>query len=349
MRSPRVDGTSPSECRRGPSAWAALLMFCCACLPAAGQEDDTFKALDNQTRPKTVLDRDYGKDYEQCRNGRSPDGTVFDARRASWRFENYPRPAKQKYPIVIDNVDKGIWCGGFVLGTMDVAGGWKTMYNEGGNGSGNSCAFVFGKSRAPEFTVDGLRAHNVWDGIRPQAKATDWRIQNCWLSYVRDDAVENDNMQSGTIDDCLFDGVFVGISCRNTGDADHSKNLVTMENSLMRLQPMPGPPPKEWYKPEHGHMSFTKWSGGAPRLSLKNNIFMLEQVPWNGKDGLGFPKLQESENNVIVWLGKGDYPGEVQKGFKVVADRSVWDKARAAWIEAHPRVTRLDVARETNR
>jgi len=319
---------------------AVLLLTCCAGLPALAQEDDTFEALARESGPKTVLDKDYGRKYEQYRPGVSPDNTVFDARRASWKFENYPRPAKQKYPVIIDGVKNGTWCGGSVLGTMSLKAGWKNMYNEGRTGSGNSCAFVFGKKRAPGFTLDGLRAHNVWDGIRPQANAPNWTIRNCWLSYVRDDAVENDNMNSGTIDDCFFDGVFVGISCRNTGDTDHSKNLVTMQNSLMRLQPLPGPGPKHWYKPGNGHMGFTKWNRFAPRLSLKNNIFMLEQLPWSGKRGLPFPKLHESENNVIVWLGKGEYPGQIQKGFRVVTDRSIWDKARAAWIKAHPLVAR---------
>lgn len=220
------------------------------------------------------------------------------------------------------------------------------MYSQGGGGIGNSCAFIFGSDSAPDFTVDGLRAHNVWDGIRPRAGTMNWRVQNCWISYLRDDAVENDHMYSGTIDDCLFDGVFVGLSCRDKSTDDHSNEVVTMQNSLMRLAILPGPGGKDWYEPADGHMGFTKWNGYAPKLSLKNNIFMLEQLPWNGVGGLEFPqgnanKLHESENNIIVWLGQGDYPGIIQRGFTVVTDRAVWDNAKAAWIAAHPKVARF--------
>lgn len=309
--------------------------------------DDTFAALGDGGKA-IVLNQDFGADYLAYNGFRGDVRRVYDARKATWKFENYPRPMKQGYPIRIGLLESGTWCGGSVLGTMDTTVGWKRMYFEGGNG--NSAAFAFGKPSAPNFTIDGLRAHNVWDGIRACNETQNFRIQNCWLSYVRDDAVENDYRYSGTIDDCLFDGVFVGISARpgsGSSPPDRSNEVITMTNSLMRLEILPGPPGKNYWKPHDGHMGFTKWSAeGAPKLSLMNNIFMLEQLPWNGVSALQFPqgdpgKLADSENNIIVWLGEGKYPGEVQPGFKVVTDRSVWDNAKAKWIADHPRVARF--------
>jgi hypothetical protein len=65
-----------------------------------------------------------------------------------------------------------------------------------------------------------------------------------------------------------------------------------------------------------------------------------------GTKGLQFPqqyteKLLVSENNTIVWLGSGDFPAPVQKGFTVTKDKSVWDDAKTAWINTHPKVSRF--------
>jgi hypothetical protein len=290
------------------------------------------------------LTRDYGANYEKYRNTSAADSTVFDARQARWKFSNYPK--LQDYPVDIRNVGNAAWCGGTVLGTMDSLAEWPTMYDSD-SGGGNGAAFIFGDGGAPDFTVDGVRFHNVWDGVRPRAGSDNFTVRNCWFSYVRDDAIENDHLYNGTIDDCLFDGVFVGFSCRGGSGSttDGTGNTVTVQNCLVRLQPFPGKP-KDHYTPETGHMGFFKWSSLSPKVVLKNNVFMAEQLPWNGTAGLEFPQgntgmLIESENNTIVWLGSGDYPGTVQPGFTVTTDRSVWDDARTAWINAHPRVSRF--------
>jgi hypothetical protein len=43
-------------------------------------------------------------------------------------------------------------------------------------------------------------------------------------------------------------------------------------------------------------------------------------------------------NNVMVWLGGGDYPTTLPDCFTVTSDRSVWDTAVQAWKAQHPHV-----------
>lgn len=52
---------------------------------------------------------------------------------------------------------------------------------------------------------------------------------------------------------------------------------------------------------------------------------------------MGVPStLTACSNNVMVWLGPGDYPARLPACFTVTKDRSVWDRAVDAWKRAHP-------------
>src|SRR5207249_8516892 len=96
----------------------------------------------------------------------------------------------------------------------------------------------------------------------------DWSSDVCssdlaWLTYVRDDCVENDHVQPGLIDDSLFDGCYVGISERPStaiiaSGYDGRNDLLTVRQSLIRLQPMPGP--RGGLPTDFGNGQFFKWS-----------------------------------------------------------------------------------------
>ena len=74
---------------------------------------------------------------------------------------------------------------------------------------------------------------------------------------------------------------------------------------------------------------------------LENNIFMAEQEGQGGASTMGVPSsLKSCANNVMVWLGPGDYPASLPPCFTVTKDRSVWDRAVADWKARHPQVGR---------
>jgi hypothetical protein len=178
----------------------------------------------------------------------------------------------------------------------------------------------------------------VTDGIRPVG--TNFIVRQAWLTYIRDDCVEDDHLRGGIIEDSLFDGCYVGFSSRpstNILDAGYSgaNETLVVRNSLIRLQKMPGP---NGSTAATGHGQWFKWDPLGVKLELHDNIFMTEE--WgNSPRTMGPPaKLTSCSNNTMVWLGQGAYPSPLPSCFKVVTDRKVWDNAVAAWKAAHPHV-----------
>jgi hypothetical protein len=94
-----------------------------------------------------------------------------------------------------------------------------------------------------------------------------------------------------------------------------------------------------------GHGPFFKWNlddDHSPQLALHDNIFKVDQ-PANGSSGLGLPegKLAGCSNNIVVWLGEGQYPGSLpalfdgSPCFTITTNPYVWDQAVQTWLETH--------------
>jgi hypothetical protein len=193
------------------------------------------------------------------------------------------------------------------------------------------------------LTIEGARIENVHDGIRPM-DGNNWTIRGADLSYIRDDCVENDHMRSGLITDSLFDGCYVFVSTRPSSTIlsegwDGTNEVVRVENSLIHMQPMPGPVTGTL---DPGWGTTWKWHTGtpskSPRLSLHGNIFRYDQVGGSGAASMELPpgKLLDCSDNVVVWLGPGKFPARLPNCFKVTKDPAVWDEAVAAWKARHP-------------
>ena len=267
-------------------------------------------------------------------------GVVVDARDATFVACSQPDPAApcapNPYPVNIGPAaaTDGYWKGGRVIGANRLDATWAEMHGP------NNAGFMF---ENVGFTLDGLRVHNVGDGIRPRAGAQGFVLENVWLSYIRDDCIENDHLNGGAIYDSLLDGCFVAFSARNVDPTiDGHDNLWIVQDTLVRLQAMPGPPEGG----DLGHKGFFKWidwgdpNSRSPMLALFDDVFMAEEQGQLSPDRMGIPpgKLVACANNVMVWLGPGDYPAALPDCFTVTKDRSLWDKAVADWIHRHPDV-----------
>jgi hypothetical protein len=323
----RCDGSDAAACPAGcrPD---------CTCEPSdAG--DDTFSCL--ASGADVVLSGTHTSDYYT--RSLAP-GTVIDATAATFVHCSQPDPAApcapNVYPINLGPTGGAgaCWAGGVVAGANRLDATWSEMH------SPNNSGFSFENG---DFTVTGVRIHNVGDGIRPRGGAGGFLIRDVWLSWVRDDCVENDHMNSGTVEDSLFDGCFVGFSARNSNTAVMGPEEVwTIRSTLVRLQPMPGPPEGGAL----GHKGFFKWvewgnpDGRSPRLALYDNVFMAEEQGQVDGERMGIPpgKLVGCANNVMVWLGPGDYPAPLPDCFTVTRDRRVWVSAVADWLRRHPGV-----------
>ena len=168
------------------------------------------------------------------------------------------------------------------------------------------------------------------------------------LTHVRDDCIENDHLQDGLVEDSLLDGCYVAFSARPSPEkiangVSGAGKVWRIQSSLVRLEAMPGPP--EPSSDGLGHGGFFKWhlwenptASLSPMLVLHGNVFMAERVGLVGPERMGVPpgRLVSCSNNVMVWLGPGDYPGSLPACFTVTTDRRVWDAAVADWMRRHP-------------
>ncbi len=159
------------------------------------------------------------------------------------------------------------------------------------------------------------------------------------MTYNRDDCIENDYVNAGVVSDSLFDGCNTGISERPAASSAQwnypppASETVTFDHTLMRLQAMPGP--RGSNNPAIlGHGQLFKWSNVSNHLVVKDSVFLVEKKPEGGTSD--FPPGTVASNVTVVWLGGGSFPGKIpSSGVKVTTNRSIWDAARATWLQRH--------------
>ena len=273
--------------------------------------------------PLIRLSGTHGKPYA---GGALPGDARLDVRSATFLAS----PAN-RYPLDLAGGNGICLAGGVVQGEYDRSLSWAAMHEI------NNAGIRFENAST---TIDGIRIDDVTDGIRPVAGP--FTIRAAWLSYIRDDCIEDDHVQGGVIEDSLLDGCYVAVSERPSPAIERSGfdgrgELLTIRDSLIRLQPMPGP--RDGGPVALGHGQFFKWDALATTLALHDNVFLAEQVGEGGPDTMGMPpSLVDCANNVMVWLGEGPYPAPLPRCFTVRRDRTIWDDAVAAWKLRHPEV-----------
>jgi hypothetical protein len=251
-------------------------------------------------------------------------GTRIDARAARFFASR-----SNRYPLALGGGAGVCLAGGKVQGRYRRRLSWAAMHKI------NNAGVAF---KSPT-TVDGIRIDNMTDGLRPEGEGP-FMIRRTWLSYIRDDCVENDHLEGGVIEDSLFDGCYVAISERPTKAIlrhgfDGRNDLLTIRGSLLRLQPMPGP--RHGKRFSRGNGAFFKWDDRATKLALYDNVFVAEKVGQDGSKSMRIPdRLVGCANNTMVWLGPGDYPAPLPACFTVTKDRSAWDNAVRDWRLQHP-------------
>ncbi len=205
-------------------------------------------------------------------------------------------------------------------------------------------------SEEPNTQIIGTRVSAEGDGLDFEHPATNWTVRGVHLSDIHDDCLQDDQMNSGLIDDSFFDGCFSGVSAMGFSGSteDGTGNTITISNSLISLADMASVPSGT----SPGHNGFFKFAahmateGRAPALVIRNTVFEADSptdigtmgLPsWqDATTGVWTPYLAACSNNTMVWLGSARYPKTLPSCFTVTTDRAVWDHAVSAWSAAHP-------------
>ena len=236
------------------------------------------------------------------------------------------------------------WSGGEVIGRYPPSTSWDTMHNSYGM-----------IAHQPSFRLENYRAFNQGKGISYDgAENTNWSVRGLYFRYIRDDCVEDDFLNGGTIDDSFFDGCYSGVSSQRDPAAmgqDGHANLVIMQNSLMRMQTMDA----AYSGTVPNADPFWKWDDLGPQLALYNNVFRADAVAWESlgiRETMVPPNLVDCSNNVMIWLGPGAFPYSYPATFNGKtcftimtgqAGLDYWNAAVAAWKARHP-FTQSDIA-----
>lgn len=183
------------------------------------------------------------------------------------------------------------------------------------------------------------------DGVRFKENTQAWTFRDSYVQHAGDDAIENDQLYSGLVDDVLVDWAFVFLSCRldtaDRGAGYPPGGTVVVRDSLVALRPQVGA-----YSATNEGGRFFKWEKhDTPGclLELRDNVFLVEAGEYaslyldpSDDPDLDYESLIHSSGNIIVWLGDGDYPAPLPAGFTLTRDIGVWHAARDAWFDRHP-------------
>ena len=361
------------------TALASAALFASA---ASAQTTDQERVFDNQSyvlpnanndtpeeETTGVYDLDkWGWYYSSSRN---PAPTLPDNSCAVGTdpVERYPFQARFREIDKTPNDPAQTYNRPFLYGSIPLQASWGALYR---TSECNSAAILIRSSDPSRFdmsdtTVDGARIARVWDGIRTAPTAQDFTIRNTWLTVARDDCIENDPSNAGTLSDSLLEGCFNGISMRNDNASADSPNVVTIDKLLMSVAAYPyadrGATSDANAPVEAG--DFFKTNQYSAKATITNSIFAydLEDGEVLGAGGGGFLRyfapngagIVSCSNNKVLWLRDDSPPAQVTNlagCYQLVsgaAARDLWNREKCEWINDHPpavtRRQRPDAAR----
>lgn len=230
-----------------------------------------------------------------------------------------------------------VWRGGVIIGSIPRSWDWRTTHDFGGGG-------IFLRNDGP-IEWQYLRIHNVEDGIKPReapeySNTGTWVLRDCYFTAIRDDAIENDRFEPGTVQDCLFDGVYVFLSEQ---DENVNENIpigpdevdtIYVRRVFVRLYGTnDAEGPGKWFK----------WLGNVPhhKVEVSDSVFAIGSEPRLGwKDENIPPEISwVGDNNFILWLGApGAYGGPKPAGVRFLegdAAQEKWITVRNGWLSDH--------------
>lgn len=299
------------------------------------------------------LTGDFGYAPQVVKN--LPHGSEVDLRSAVFRVAN----SRSRNPTAEANCDSGTLpvnpyplqvrasanvtlTGGKFAGEVPLASDWESTYC-------NSAGIALRDS--PGAVVEGLRMRHVWDAFRVSENTEGFVLRRSWISDVRDDCIENDYLNGGTIEDVLLDGCFSGLSTRppkgetrSTGGAP-----VVLRGVLMRMQ-------SYIYKGQSEQGLPFKADAEGPGIEIYDSVVALDgpNIVSTSRLSIGWTQIGNCRGNVLLWMADTPWPKDFERPpacFRIIEGaqaRLFWQEARRNWIDCHPDVRRFAGDDESN-
>jgi hypothetical protein len=183
----------------------------------------------------------------------------------------------------------------------------------------------------------GLHVEDLEDGFAPRVGGdpnhNDVRflLSGAYMDWIRDDAIEDDDLMAGTISDVLIDGTNRFLSAQPSANASISNPdmVVRVHGVVVHMRAMPNDRARDGV----GFGGIFKWSDRAGKVNMSGSVFLLDERPIQDE-----PFPPGSYRNVTLVLGpnfQGRYPGRLPSGVVVTRRMSVWRQARSRWLRTH--------------
>jgi len=252
--------------------------------------------------------------------------TTFDLR--SWAFQG---PSGYPFTLGEDSspLSGAVTVGGSLSSDLPDES-WDYLYHENRQ-AGDGIRVV-----ASDWTATfDLSLTNVWDGYNPrvedgteQDNTGKFLLSGCYFDWVHDDAVENDDLMSGTVRDCLFNDVFVGFSEEPSSGNDYTNHgsVLTLRDVIARFSP-------NVYGGVLGTGKVFKWSDASGSVDARNCIFLFDDNTNQSESSQEFPP--GTYEDITIVLGpdfEGSWPVPLPAGVTVTRDMTVFTDARDAWL-----------------
>jgi hypothetical protein len=287
-------------------------------------------------RPSVVVAS--GQTASQYKVGAPPIDTTYDLR----DLTSTAYPFGTTYPLSFGKVTPGtrtVIEGGTVLGQAPTSWTWQQMKST----YDGAALLLFGQDH--EVSYD-LRADDVFDFIRPRPPSGDlngarFLIDGCYATTVRDDAIENDNEMTGTIRNCVFDGINSGVSIGQ--NVKNPSAVTTIDDSTFIFRAMPNTNAPDGI----GHAVLFKQMGGG-QVVMHDDLVCYSETPIGSHRLLNW--MPGTYSNVTIVLGPGfdgdgdgdltdlDYPGTLPSGVTQTRDWSLCGSPQPPPTPAPPSV-----------
>ncbi len=159
-------------------------------------------------------------------------------------------------------------------------------------------------------------------------------MRDCYVTGIRDDAIEDDEFMPGAVEDSLFDGICTFMSEQNEqvngvrylelptiGPDEDATIRITRTLVRLAVTSAGEPGPGAWFK-LHGYKSRNH------QVVITDSVFAADKQPRNGWKLLNFPKDSTFQGtNYLLWLGTpGSYGARVPGGMRFIEGQAAKDK-----------------------
>ena len=248
-------------------------------------------------------------------------------------------PNEEIYPMQLRDLDSPSLRGATVIGQQSRELPWRVVKSMWDGDA------LHVKGCRGRVVVSDVYWENVEDGLGPLEGLESWSLRDSCLRYIRDDAIESDDLIPGEVVNCLIDGCFTFLSQRSEPPR-RAEITTTIRDCLIHVQSQPhdGIPGKQW-RDRNIRMGddgigrapgmLFKWGRGAGEVEMTNCLVKIDAVSVNGDGDMEFPPGRY-DNVTLIWLGEGRYPRPLPEGVTLRRDASLWEEARSEWIAKLP-------------